>query len=211
MLDAPENTGLVKNLSKEQKIGFCLLLVFAVMAVGLGFLQIRNTFYAPFALTSVVPSTLKNDVNTPDALRYRDTDHDELNDFDELYVYGTSPYLYDTFSYGMSDKQVIAKGLALCPKGQCTDATIASSAGVVSSSIPVAAEIPEGLTPAALASALQDPAQIRAMLIQAGVKEADLQKVSDKDLLATVAEAMSASSTVDAFAALKAASSSTKP
>jgi hypothetical protein len=144
-------------------------------------------------------------------LRYRDTDHDELNDFDELYVYGTSPYLYDTFSYGMSDKQVIAKGLALCPKGQCTDATIASSAGVVSSSIPVAAEIPEGLTPAALASALQDPAQIRAMLIQAGVKEADLQKVSDKDLLATVAEAMSASSTVDAFAALKAASSSTKP
>ncbi len=211
MPDAPQNDGSVSTLTKEQKIGFSLLLVFAVVAVGLGFLQIRNNLYAPFALNNTIPNTLKNDINTPDALRYRDTDHDELNDFDELYVYGTSPYLYDTFSYGMSDKQVITEGLALCPKGECTDATTASSAGVVSSTPVVATEPPEGLTPAAFAAALQDPAQIRAMLLQAGVAEADLKKVSDADLLSTVAEAMSASSTAEAFAAIRASATSTQP
>src|SRR3989338_4468741 len=186
MLDAAENSSLVKSLSKEQKIGFSLLLVFAVLAVTLCFLQIRNTLYAPFALNNKVPLSLKNEINTPDALRYRDTDHDELNDFDELYVYGTSPYLYDTFSYGFSDKEVVGKGLALCPKGQCTDATTASSAGVTSSSIATANTPPTGFTPADFAAALQDPAQIRSMLREAGVSEADLQKISDKDLLATV-------------------------
>ncbi len=211
MVEAPENFSRTGSFTREQRIGFSLLLVFAVLAVGLGFLQIRNTLYAPFALTSTVPTTLKNDVNTPDALRYRDTDHDELNDFDELYVYSTSPYLYDTFSYGLSDKEVVAKGLALCPKGQCNDATTVSSSGVVSSTIPTEPEQPDGLTPAAFAAALQDPAQIRAMLIQAGVNEEDLKKISDKDLLATVAEAMSSSSTLDAFAALEASSTSTQP
>ena len=106
------------SLSNEQKIGFSLLLVFALLSVGLGTLHIRNTMYAPLALNNAPPINLKDQVNTVDALRYRDTDYDGLTDFDELYVYDTSPYLYDTFSYGLSDKEVVARGLPLCPKGQ---------------------------------------------------------------------------------------------
>lgn len=211
MLDAPREDGLLKSLNREQKIGFGLLLVFAVLSVGLGFLQIRNTLYAPFALNNTIPSSLKDDINTPDALRFRDTDHDELNDFDELYVYGTSPYLFDTFSYGLSDKEVVAKGLALCPKGQCSDTTQASSAGTSSSTLLTAVEPPTGPTPDDLSAALQDPAQIRAMLIASGVSEVDLNKISDKDLLATVAEAMSVSSTASAYAALRGDATSTQP
>jgi hypothetical protein len=211
MLDAAREDGLLKSLSREQKIGVSLLLIFAVLSVGLGFLQIRNTLYAPFALNNTIPTSLKDDINTPDALRFRDTDHDGLSDFDELYVYGTSPYLYDTFSYGMSDKEVVAKGLALCPKGQCNDTTEASAAGSTSSTLVTGIEPPTGLTPEDFTAALQDPAQIRAMLLAAGVNKTDLSKISDKDLLQSVAEVMNVSSTGAVYAQLNGGTTTTKP
>ncbi|MBI4272977.1 hypothetical protein HY621_03945 [Candidatus Uhrbacteria bacterium] len=45
-----------------------------------------------------------------EALRSSDTDRDTLSDYDELYVYRTSPYLADTDSDGYDDKQEIATG-----------------------------------------------------------------------------------------------------
>ena len=108
MLTDSSALGTQPGLSKEQKIGFILLLFFAFFTIGLGILQIRNTMLAPFALNNKITVAIKDQVNTLEALRYRDTDHDELNDFDELDIYGTSPYLYATFSYGLSDKEVIA-------------------------------------------------------------------------------------------------------
>ena len=50
-----------KKLTREQKVGFTLLLVFAVFAIGLGIMQIRNTMYAPFALGSGIPSEIAVD------------------------------------------------------------------------------------------------------------------------------------------------------
>jgi len=37
-----------KSLSKEQKTGFILLLIFGFLTVFLGFFQIRNNIYGPF-------------------------------------------------------------------------------------------------------------------------------------------------------------------
>ncbi len=183
------------RLSKEQKTGFVLLVIFAILAIGLGLLQIRNGLYAPFALNNTVPLSLKNDINSPDALRFRDTDHDSLTDFDELYVYGTSPYLYDTFSYGLSDKEVVTKNLALCPKGQCADPTAGfavSSTSVVAGDnanllLPVANNVDPG-TPQDLNAMLNDPAQLRQMLSDSGVSPDILKKLSDSQLLQMVTE-----------------------
>ncbi|MSU75417.1 MAG: hypothetical protein EXS55_02810 [Candidatus Magasanikbacteria bacterium] len=198
MSEIPLKTGL----TKEQKVGFILLLVFAVLTVSLGVLQIRNTMYAPFALNNTVATVVKDQINTVDALRFRDTDHDSLTDFDELYVYGTSPYLYDTFSYGISDKEVIAKGLALCPKGQdCTNAT-ETDGGIVqnnyaSSTIaslgtdPVLANPPPDIL-----KTLGDPAQLRQMLSQAGIDKKILDSVSDNDLLIMAKQVLQSTTTV---------------
>lgn len=189
-------------LSKEQKTGFVLLVIFAILAVGLGVLQIRNGLYAPFALSNKVPLTLKNDLNGPDSLRFRDTDHDELSDFDELYVYGTSPYLYDTFSYGMSDKEVVGKNLPLCPGGKCADSLADSSTStIVDSSVgsPSAVSVPIGVgedpgTPQDLDQILNDPVQLRKMLAESGVSQEVLKKLSDSELLKMVTEILSSPS-----------------
>ena len=73
------------KFSNEQKIGLGLLLIFALVSVSLGMLQIRNRLYKPFALNNSVPGGLLEEVNTIEALRFRDTDFDGLNDFDEMY------------------------------------------------------------------------------------------------------------------------------
>ena len=98
------------------------MLVFAILAVGLGMLQLRNTVYGPFA----VANKTQNDTYITDEqskLKAVDTDHDGLTDYDELYVYSTSPYLPDSDSDKVNDKDEIAKGTnPLCTEGKtCTD------------------------------------------------------------------------------------------
>ena len=194
------------GLTKEQKIGFGLLLVFAILTVGLGVLQIRNTLYAPFALTNTVPLVLKDSVvNNIDALRFRDTDIDELSDFDELYLYGTSPYLYDTFGYGISDKEVIAKGLPLCPKGQDCAGAVNSGVGVptesATSTVAVITPSP-GEAPPDLIKMLRDPATVRQMLLDGGTDKKILDKISDAELMSLAGQVLSSSSTLQSLRAI---------
>ena len=196
------------HFSPEQKTGFVLLLIFSFIAIGLGFLQIRNTMYEPFALSNKIPVTLKDQVNTPDALRFRDTDKDGLSDFDELYVYGTSQYLYDTFGYGLSDKEVVAKGLALCPgagkncqtaavsPGLSTTSTPASSAIVSSGAIQDATLADPNAGAIDIAAILSDPSQVREILVQGGVDKNVLKNITDAELLKTVQNIVSSSSSL---------------
>lgn len=188
------------NLSKEQKIGFGLLVIFAFLSVGLGVLQIRNTMYGPLSLNNKPPVNLKDQVNTIDALRYRDTDHDELSDFDELYVYGTSPYLYDTFSYDLSDKEVIAKNLPLCPKGQdCATPSVVSEAVATIDASTTAANLKAqlGAPPPDLMATLQDPKALRQMLLEGGLDAGTLKKITDDQLTALAGQILASTSTIE--------------
>lgn len=113
-----DNSPKKMNLSKEQKTGFVLLFIFAILVIGLGFLQLRNTIYNPFAIDFTVyeEEGMVNDIEG--RLKNLDTDYDGLLDWDELNIYNTSPYLEDTDSDGIEDKVEIEKGLdPLCPQG----------------------------------------------------------------------------------------------
>ena len=183
------------RLSKEQKIGFVLLLCFAILTVGLGVLQIRNTMYAPFALNTNIPPDLKEKVNDQMALQYRDTDLDGLTDFDELYVYNTSPYLADTDSDGIPDKQEIDLGKdPNCVEGrQCIPE---DTAQIAVSPSTVGTTIDPGAPPQDVAQLLKDPTQLRQMLLQAGMDKKVLDSYGDKDLLKMTEDLMaSATST----------------
>jgi len=187
------------GLSKEQKIGFVLLLAFAILAIGLGVLQIRNTMYGHFSLNNQIPNVLKDQVNTVDALRFRDTDKDSLNDFDELYVYGTSPYLSDTDSDDISDGDEMKRGLnPNCAEGQ--DCSLTPDAAViavnVNSTLDPSLAMPADQPAMNLGQAIQDPAQVRQMLIGAGVDKNVVNKFSDADLMKMVTEIMNPSSTI---------------
>ncbi|MFA6423874.1 MAG: hypothetical protein WCV83_01005 [Candidatus Magasanikbacteria bacterium] len=195
-VEQPTETGL----SKEQKIGFVLLSAFAILAIGLGVIQIRNTMYSHFALNNQIPNVIKDQVNTVDALRFRDTDKDSLTDFDELYVYGTSPYLADTDSDGIPDGEEINRGLnPICAEGtDCSFTLEAAAVAVVGSSTLESTLIVPAEQPAMdLGEAIKDPVQVRKMLISAGVSSEVVNKFSDTELMKMITEIMSPSSTVD--------------
>ncbi|MFA6105780.1 MAG: hypothetical protein WC725_04290 [Patescibacteria group bacterium] len=178
----------IPRLSREQKMGFVFLLVFAVVGLVLGILQIRNTLFAPFALSNVVPASVKENINDVEKLRYRDTDNDGLTDFDETYNYGTSPYLYDSFGYGLSDKDVIEKGLPRCAnagKNCATEETVITAASASSSAQSIIGEQPIDIK-----NIINDPKQIREMLLKNGMTKDVLDKVNDAELLVMIQELM---------------------
>lgn len=192
------------GLTREQKIGFSLLLIFAVLAIGLGVLQIRNTMYKPFALSNKVPILSSATIKDTNALRYRDTDKDGLNDFDELYVYQTSPYLDDTDSDGATDAREVQVGTnPLCASGkECVSTVVASGsnefAATATSSIASWIKPPATTTtPLDLNAALQDPTQVRQLLINAGVDKSLLDKVTDSQLQILVNDVMKPTSTMN--------------
>lgn len=184
------------GLSKEQKIGFVLLLVFGILAIGLGVLQIRNTMYSKFALNNKVPYTIKDEVNTTDALRFRDTDKDGLNDFDEMYVYGTSRYLADTDSDGTNDNEEVTRGTdPNCAAGKNCAGDITLTTIAATSTTPVqleglGMEAPLETASEDLTILLNDPVKVRELLKGAGVSDDVLKKVSDADLMKMVIEIM---------------------
>lgn len=187
-----------EGLSKEQKIGVILLSVFSVFAIGLGILQIRNTMYAPFALNKQIPHMVKDDIQSNEALMYRDTDKDGLNDFDELYVYATSPYLADTDSDGLSDKAEVEKSTnPTCPEGQnCVEPGLNSE--TLPNSTPFASAtstLGEPPSPQDLDKILTNPAEIRRMLLASGLDKKIVDATSDADLMKMVKEILNSTST----------------
>ena len=185
---------VANRLSKEQKIGFVLLLCFAILAVGLGVLQIRNTMYAPFALNNSVPPDIKDRVNDEMSLQYRDTDLDGLNDFDELYVYGTSPYLADTDSDGITDKQEVDVGKdPNCAEGQIC--SVAEFAVPATASGTMGTAVDPGNPPSDANQMLNDPTQLRQLLLQAGMEKKVLDSYTDRELLKMTEDLMKTAAT----------------
>lgn len=192
------------GLTKEQKTGFVLLLVFAVLAVGLGILQIRNTIYGPFSLNKSIPLSVKEDLDPTATLKFRDTDKDGLNDFDEIYVYNTSAYLADSDSDGLSDKDEVGKGTdPLCAEGKSCEGPIMKGDVTITNGVTSSTLAANGIDssaaetqPVDLATMLQDPVQVRKMLIDAGMDATVLDTISDSDLLIMVAEMLNSTSTL---------------
>lgn len=150
--------------------------VIGLAALIIGVWQIRTSLQLPLALgpagntNSAVTNT-----NTPAdaaALKQRDTDGDGLSDYDELYIYHTSPYLKDTDSDGYDDKTEVASGNdPLCPHSQNCASPTFSTLGQVSS--PTSSQLPANPT----------AAELRAFLKKSGATDQDLAKYTDAQLL----------------------------
>ena len=97
------------------KTKIILFIIFGLLIIAFGFWQIRSAIYAPFKLAKYAKPPTTEEVLA--ALKSQDTDKDGLNDFDEKFVYQTSPYLTDSDSDGFSDKdEITAKTNPLDPK-----------------------------------------------------------------------------------------------
>ena len=120
----PENFGN-HNKSTSTRLMFGVLSFFAVLTLFLGAWKISRTinpviiYDNPNEINASLEAGLNNIQKSTAELKSLDTDGDGLTDFDELYIYQTSPYLADSDSDGESDKKEIDEGFdPNCPKGQ---------------------------------------------------------------------------------------------
>ncbi|HBB38080.1 MAG: IclR-like protein transcriptional regulator [Candidatus Magasanikbacteria bacterium GW2011_GWD2_43_18] len=196
-----------KRLSTEQKAGFAFMLIFAFLAIGLGAIQMRTNIYGPFLSqhTEQVQGVVDAQAVFDETLRLQriDTDHDGINDFEELNFYQTSPYLPDTDSDGISDDTEIKNGTdPLCPEGKdcalntsiLTNTGISEDDGALETPLldaalqnsAVGGGTTTGTSPGLfdIGALLQDPTQLRAALLASGqVSAEELAAFNDDQLL----------------------------
>jgi len=204
----PIQSGHLVAAPSRRVVGGIIAVV--VVVLGLSLWQLSHNVLVPFRpasdLLAVDFSYLNQNSNNAEALRQSDTDSDGLNDYDEQNVYLTSIYLLDTDSDGISDAAEIAKGTdPRCPEGKdCAAfkeyynqpasqaetqiATLLGNAGVSTDTTQTDAEFVSSLSPlhALVAQENIDPTELRTLLIANGVSSADLDQVSDTDLIAMI-------------------------
>lgn len=200
----PELSENLAELPKKEALTIGSRLLFVLVAViGLGSLiwggwRMNQNFKQPFLAKGSVANT-NNDINNLIALQGKDTDGDGLSDYDETYVYKTSPYLKDTDSDGFADKTEIDTGNnPNCPAGQNCGLPEANT-NTNSSSSPILPDT-SGINQILSGSLTAD--QIRAMLLQSGVAQAELDKIDDATLLQLYQQALKEQATSNAAGAM---------
>lgn len=109
------------NFDRRHKVGLFLLVVAVIAITSVWVIQLRRNIISPlYAGSQNNQPAVANQLSQSDLdLKNKDTDNDGLNDWDELNIYKTSPYLADTDSDTFSDKQEIESGNdPTCPQGE---------------------------------------------------------------------------------------------
>ena len=203
-----------RPLTKGQKLAVGVLAFFSFLLIVFQFTNFKDSINKPFEYKENVQNTDSNSIcsgpDCPEAianLRAQDTDGDGINDYDELNIYKTSPYLEDSDSDGFNDfEEINNEKDPNCPSGRdCydTDPLANTTAEDESSldiehlqetfnqnknasnneSVPSLGEIPEGFEDI-------DAETLRALLLESGVEKEMLDQISDEDLLSTFQEVL---------------------
>ncbi|MFP4514410.1 MAG: hypothetical protein ACLFNO_00150 [Parcubacteria group bacterium] len=192
-----DNSG--KNNSKTKLI---ILGVFTVGILVFWTLQMQANIKGPFQLGDEYSNLSRNNSNNIGActgsdclsdaeLRDKDTDGDGLSDWEEINIYGTSPYLPDTDSDGLSDSEEISSGTdPNCAEGSSCDSTdisadldidIEEELNRLSDSISVPEEDEERLEQAL--SGTMDAESLRILMLESGMEEDLVNSFSDEELM----------------------------
>lgn len=201
------------SMDKNRKIALIVLSVFSVSIIVIWSLNFKNSLRDPFSYKGdLIVNNTNNQNNCADGncavgeitsdnleLKNIDTDGDGISDWDELFVYGTSPYLEDTDGDGLSDYEEIFvyKTNVNCPEGQnCSNSLSQSEVQNIEPSddfynfltsleTSVEQDINSTSSNSSLGESLEDldVQSLRQILIQSGIEENDLQQISDDDLL----------------------------
>lgn len=173
------------NTIHDRKVIFFFVL-FSIGIIGFGFQYLHKGLYSPFVIE--IPDFLqkqmdeeleKNKAITITELKEKDTDHDGLTDYQELYQYHTSIFLEDSDSDGYTDyEEVLSGNEPLCPKGEdCSLLTLVTPSNTLSD---VIGDIVDDSDLTILQATLNG---FRQFLLDNDVSQEDINSLSDDDLL----------------------------
>lgn len=173
----------------QVRVGLGVVVFLAAASIVLGAIQISRTIKAPFLpkTSGQALSDLPSEDQRKEEMKKLDTDKDGLTDYDETYIYNTSPFIEDSDSDGVPDKiEVLSGEDPNCPKGricfapQVTTSTPSSSDDTkdnLSSFSPAQPDLQSSL-----GNLSGDPKDLRIEMEKLGIPKDLLAKFSDVDL-----------------------------
>ncbi len=215
-------------LNKHQKVSLLFLSIFSFLIIGMWTAQFNQRIKSPFerktASKKNIPTSdsfVSQDSDYNEALtRTKDTDGDGLSNWDELYVYKTSPYIEDSDSDGYTDGQEIQlKTDPNCPSDKdCAGSLYVDASKQQAQFAPIVPQL-NGINNEALQLLQQEQEQmlnidianinnlddaglqnilsgnsdadtLRAMLMSAGIDPNMLNQLSDDDLMSAYQETL---------------------
>lgn len=202
-----------EQFSPHQKLGLGVLVVIGITTLVFGFFQINRSIIEPMARKAGAKFKTTEEVRREkeESLKQADTDKDGLNDYDELYVFRTSPFLEDSDSDGVPDGLEVAQSTdPNCPAGRtCRQvrSTDTGATGDTSGTTPPdltpdeqdvldAMEMAFGdvdeLTPETMRARLAEmtPEELREFMAKIGVPEDMLEQVDDQTMRSLLLETL---------------------
>lgn len=187
--------------TREQKVGYALVIACGVLAVVFGMFYLVSHLHRPFIITYAGSHVLTTDEkNAEEALRQQrsDTDEDTVSDYDELYVYKTSPYIADTDSDGLTDDvEIMSNQDPTCAIGAaCEDETNEVRREETAFDDDAAAAAAAAQEAASQYEAIQamlenlSVGEIRSILIESGADTAQIEAMSDDEIAALYQEVL---------------------
>lgn len=184
--NAEQDIRPVSFIERQEKYVLAGLGIFSVLVIFLAFFQMYYSLAYPIeksrATAQNATAQLGSDLYLPEGsagsaleLKAKDTDKDGLNDYDELNIYNTSPYLDDSDSDGVSDQQEVIDGSdPNCPRGKNCSPVVVSEPSNASEGADLADQILSGQL---------GPDEIRAYLLQSGVAAEEVDALSDDQIM----------------------------
>jgi hypothetical protein len=193
-----------QKMDKNHKRALLILSIFSVAIITIWFVNFFHILKKPFNYEYSSNNNTNNSTSTTSEnssnsdLKLVDTDSDGLSDWDELFTYGTSPYLEDTDSDELTDYEevMVYKTDPSCLEGQVCSGTLNQSDSQVVNNTSevldnyyqeVASTSENTITTedisAYLNSGSVDVSYLRQLLLEEGFSQSDLEKISDEDLV----------------------------
>lgn len=185
--------------SREQKAALSIVISFGSLALIFGSFYLWKHIASPFAITYSGPRFLTGDEKEAEEARkakQSDTDKDGVNDYDELYVYKSSPYLSDSDSDGLSDLSEITSGEdPNCATGAACETVVKEESDIEDTFLGDVADTYRDSADGAPTAEVQatqaiqaiqnmTPDQMRQLLLEAGANQEAVAALSDEQLKA---------------------------
>lgn len=184
--------GAGTKLSREQKAGFVFVIVCGLCALVLGGQYLWTHMASPFAIVYSGPKFLLGSEEEAAKIaeqRKQDTDLDGINDYDELYIYKTSPYLADSDSDGLQDGVEITSNQdpncavgANCASSTNEDIVLFDGSEELDLREDSLAARQEALSQALIELYSLPTNDIRTMLVESGTSQAQVEAMTDDEV-----------------------------